>query len=108
MSDNEINLHGEMFKGVPDKLKDLKQRDPEDKYFFSKRFLLTKANNQNEVWVYRVRRRYDNKIVAVKVVTVRTDPNHRNFREEGTWLNEVKILSKLNKFKETLTIFDVF
>ena len=70
--------------------------------------MLSSANNQNEVWVYRVRRRKDNKIVAIKLVTIRLNQDHRNFKEEGTWLNEVKFLEKLNHYNETLTIFEVF
>ena len=70
--------------------------------------MLSSANNQNEVWVYRVRRRKDNKIVAIKLVTIRLNQDHRNFKEEGTWLNEVKLLEKLNHYNETLTIFEVF
>ena len=108
MTDTEVKLQVEIFRGVPNQLKDLEVRNPEKLYFFSKKYLLTRANSANEIWVYRVRRRQDNKIVAIKVVTVRTDPNHRNFKEEETWLNEVKILAKLNHFNEILNLFDVF
>ena len=52
-----------------------------------------------------MRRRADNKIVVIKLVTFNTNPGHRLYREEDSWLNEPKILAKLNHYDETLTLF---
>ena len=89
-------------------LDNLQHKDPEKDYYFSKRYLLSSETNSNEIWVYRVRRRADNKIVVIKLVTFNTNPGHRLYREEESWLNEPKILAKLNNYDETLTLFDVF
>ena len=54
------------------------------------------------IWVYKVPRKSDGKLVAIKRIRLYLDPGHFNYMKEIEWLNEVNIMTKARKYQDIL------
>ena len=56
----------------------------------------------DSIWVYKVPRKSDGKLVAIKRIRLYLDPSHFYYKKDHEWLNEVNIMIKARKYKDVL------